>query len=183
MKTGINLLPYFKQESEKEQQIKKWLTIFSTVLLVIVSISIIILLISQIRFKKEIADVMGPTKNLESTITDQRDIEAAIRIIKIKTSLASKISSEPSPFLGIFQFLIDNKPDGIIFNEISLQNTKKVTFSGISANALSFGELLKNILDKEKGRQKFTSLQLESFSGSVIGNYSFSFSATLPVTK
>ena len=28
MKTGINLLPYFEQESEKDKQVKKWLIIF-----------------------------------------------------------------------------------------------------------------------------------------------------------
>lgn len=183
MKTGINLLPYFEQESEKDQQTKKWLTIFSTTLLVVVSISIIILLIGQIRLKKEIAEIIGPTQKLESSITGQRDKEATIRIIKMKTSLAAKIYSEPSPFLKIFQFLIDNKPEGIVFNEISLPNTKTVTFSGTSTNALSFSEFFNNLLDKEKGRKQFTSLQLESFSGSKIGDYSFSFSATLPIDK
>ena len=101
----------------------------------------------------------------------------------MKTSLAAKIYSEPSPFLKIFHFLIDNKPEGIVFNEISLPNTKTVTFSGTSTNALSFSEFFNNLLDKEKGRKQFTSLQLESFSGSKIGDYSFSFSATLPIDK
>lgn len=183
MKTGINLLPYFEQESEKDRQIKKWLIIFSTILLIIVSVVIILLLIGQILVKKEISEIMGPIQSLESSIADQRDKEAAIRIIKIKTSLAAKIYSEPSPFLKISQFLIDNRPEGIVFDKISLLNTKKVTFSGISTNALSFSEFIKNLLDKEKGMKQFTSLQLESFSGSKIGDYSFSFSATLPVDK
>lgn len=183
MKTGINLLPHFEEESERETQLKKWLTISATIILIFASILVMVLLVVQIRLKRELVNIMEPTKKLEVQISEQRDKEAALRILKIKTGLALKISSEFSPFLDVLQFLKDNKPEGIIFSDISLPDTKRVNFSGSAANALSFGELLKNLLDKDRGKSKFASLQLESFTGGKIGDYSFSFSAQLLNTK
>lgn len=183
MKKSINLLSHVEVKSETDLRYKKFLSIISIFALIATSLLVVILMIIQFQLKNTINILNNSNSDLETKIKEERSKEGALKVLKIKSTLLSQILSNKTNYYGLVDFLDTQIPVGVIYEEISIPDSKTMGFSGSAANAVVFGDYLQNLIDMEKGKKYFSSLKLNSFTNGKDGSYKFSFLANLIEVK
>lgn len=179
MAVDINLLPEEEREKASQEALRKRLSIFSVVILIIT----VIALVSTFSFwgvqKRNEQSLKDKIKDKERQVTEYNQVESLHRVLKDKSQGLISIFSKQKDFGQLLDQFSQLIPSGVSLSDFSANETGKLTAAGKAASSSEFSNFLLTLTDKEKGGNLFSSVSIDSLSRNDKGQYQFSMSANL----
>ena len=173
-KVAINLLP--QEFSQKQSELKKLRSIQAAsalIILLMIFLASVTLALRIIQLR-EFQRVEVKAKEAESEVSELKDTEASLTILKNRVDIIRQIKNFPSKTATLFDEALKLIPAEILVSSSSVDRNGIILLSTISPSSGSLGKLLGNILGTEKS-ELFKKVEIESLSSGRDGVYRANF--------
>ena len=183
MAKDINLLPDITLQEEKQEKIRKLLTLISMSILVIGMVATVIVFAIQITMDKQLTTINNTNTDLVTDILsfsalelDQRDLVSKLEAIKF-------IRDASKNYKIVLQTLEDNSPPGVSPTNITITQDDIMTFTGTVNSTTTLHEFIERLLTVQKSEKPFfNDIAISSLTRSETGEYQFAISCRV-ITK
>ncbi len=173
----INLLPVEDKGSEAAEGIRKKLTLFSALVLVLVAAFGVVTLVMFTRYASGRAKIENEIESSTAEINSLKDTEALVVVTKDKASVAEKVLSGRSDQVNVFSQFAQLVPQNVYFTDIKFTGAK-ATFSGKAKTSADIAGFISS-LASDSGSKIISNVNIDSLSSDQDGVYTFSISSQL----
>lgn len=162
MAKTINLLPKIAEEELKKGVYRRRLSIFSSVILIVV----LVLVIGIFAFRTYQVSLLNNLKKSssakESSILSDQFKEVILRTLNLKLNKIAAVL-KTSPKYSEYISDLSSLGGGVLITDIKIEG-KTIDFSIFSPNSDSLATFVNNLINSEIGGKKFKNVNLSSFS-------------------
>lgn len=171
MDKEINLLQEIVTETEEQKKNKRYITVFSPLILLIFGIIVAIVYVYSLVQISKANEINRKLKDTENLIQSLSEAESYQRGIKLKLATVKKIVSEQIDYSEVIKHLQEISPPEINYTSLSVSGEKYVEISYKAANSDLLKALINNLLDAKIGGKYFDFVKLKNLLYSRDGSY------------
>lgn len=175
MRIAINLLPpEIRAQEIKKAKFYKIQFIGVTVILVMVFLSslTVVLRILQSRI---IAAVQAKLNQAEQRITDLKETEASLFLLKNRLTVINQYLGVTSKQSSMYQLVDKLTPPSVVIISVTIDKKSDTVILAGVPDPLSLDTLIENLLSKERNEDRVKNIALESLNRGKDGFYRVSF--------
>lgn len=172
---AIDLLPKeFRVEEIKRAKFVKVQIIGLGVILFIIFISSLIVAL-RILQSQRIAQINAKLTLLEKRVTDQKETQSALVLLKNRLNAIANYLGVPSRQAQMHKLVEGLLPSSVSLNTISVGRGGEILILGTTPSGDSVDELLNNLITKDSNEDKVQSVSMESLSRGKDGIFRINF--------
>lgn len=177
-KININLLPLEVAQVQKAQskfqrvQSLSVATILGMIFLASLTFSLGILQ------NKSIKEAKASLQVAEDKVSQFKNVEGSLLVLKNRIDLVSDLSSTPSKQRLIFNLVSNLLPPSASINALAVDRSGTLTMTIVASNGVTLDEFITNLITPEKNEGNITKVEMDSFSRGRDGTYRASLKIT-----
>lgn len=184
MSKDINLLPDITLQEEKQDHLKKLLTLTTMSILVVGMIGVIIVFAVEITLRNQFNSLIEANEQLTSDILRYKELELDQRDLKSKLGAALKIRKDSNNYEFILRKLEELTPNGTTYNNLNITNDNLLSITGLVDSSTNFNQFVTNMLaNQDNPAGVFSDITLSSLSRTQDGAYQFTLTAMIKKDK
>jgi Tfp pilus assembly protein PilN len=184
MSKDINLLPDITLQEEKQDRLKKLLTLTTMSILVVGMVGVIIVFAVEITLRNQFNSLIEANEQLTSDILRYKELELDQRDLKSKLGAALKIREDSNNYEFILRSLEELTPNGTTYNNLNITNDNLLSVTGLVDSSTNFNQFVTNMLaNQDKPEGVFSDITLSSLSRTQDGAYQFTLTAMIKKDK
>ncbi|MBI3384984.1 hypothetical protein HY030_02205 [Candidatus Gottesmanbacteria bacterium] len=171
MPKEINLLKEVVTETPSQQKIKRYVTIFSPLVLLVFGVIVAAVYIYSLIQTAKATEVNRKLKETENLIQSLSEVESYQRGTKLKLATVKNIIKEQVDYAEVIKHLQEIAPPEINYTSLSVSGEKFVEVSYKAANSDLLKSLVNSLLDPKIGGRYFDQVKLKNLLYSRDGSY------------
>ena len=175
---SINLLPSDLKENSQIKKKKKLINLISIFFLsglIVLTLGLIIFSVLQ---NKKLTEEKLAVKNLENSLTNLKETEAAVVILKKRLSIISSIMNQPSPQTDSFLIITGLMPENLEVQTINIDQPNIVNIQGFAPNAETMQKFLDNLTDPTINEGKIAKTAISNLNRGTAPRLGFDLAVT-----
>lgn len=170
-KISINLLPVEVTKSQIEQKKFYKIRFISIIITLLMFFSASTTLALRILQNKNIDGANFTLQAAEEKVSQYKDIEISLVVLKDRITNINKIISIPSTQVTMYNLIYDLLPSSVNINSMSVDRSGSIELSTISPNVTIVDDFISDLVDEQKNQGKIALVDVENLTRSRDGFY------------